>query len=291
MSNTDGLIGKDITKETAAALSLCKTAGLTDNIRSFANEVKRLYGCYIPSTSAIGTFYVFDCYMRKWSKWSNTPIDMTVKKTGELVTLEQLYDELGAPLSQHPRTDGVPYNLATQYESKTVIGVNSDAGVPITSADLYRAVLSNKSSAPLFIDRAGTLIPVTSSAFSGDVEFLSTDYLVIPVPVYLSFGPYTGGSPGSMKQLSKYSIHTENSVHNLNIRFKTDSSSSYTEYRDFNTFANNRTIYQTWIPVEASRGRYFIRDIKHEYPYEFLRVIGQEFESRAYSTKTQKAPR
>lgn len=303
ISNIEPTIGQLISNEVREAVELCKTAGLLESITSFGNPLKRLYGCYIPSSSTVGTCYVFDTYMRKWSKWSLSPIAFTTLKDGKLTSIEKLVD--GGTTYQYRRTDNAYYDEANQAEvSYTFVGSGSRFGNNITfsaNTSLNRAALvASKNGLDTYVqDLSGTITKVTIASIPGGAVITDDGTLNIVAgwKLYLGvrsevvFGPFTASEPGLMKQFSKYSVHLGNAVHGLKIAFKTDSRGDFTVDREFKTYAVNRNFAQSWIPVEAGRGRYLIRRVKHTYPLEFLRIVGQEYESRTYSSRSQKAPR
>ena len=299
ISNIEPAIGQLISNEVREAIEACKTAGLLEFITSFGNPLKRLYGCYIPSSSTVGTCYVFDTYMRKWSKWSLSPIAFATLKDGKLTSIEKLEDY------QYRRTDNAYYDEANQAEvSYTFVGSGSRFGNNITfsaNTSLNRAALvASKNGLDTYVqDLSGTITKVTIASIPGGAVITDDGTLNIVAgwKLYLGvrsevvFGPFTASEPGLMKQFSKYSVHLGNAVHGLKIAFKTDSRGDFTVDREFKTYAVNRNFAQSWIPVEAGRGRYLIRRVKHTYPLEFLRIVGQEYESRTYSSRSQKAPR
>lgn len=106
-----------------------------------------------------------------------------------------------------------------------------------------------------------------------------------------TLNPTGFGTPDTNKQFSEYHVHTEEAVSTLTLNFSTDSRSSFTSDRTYayNPSAVNRTVYRTYIPVEASRGRWFIRRIVHSVPGERFIFTGQTHIIRDLnSTRTQK---
>ena len=58
---------------------------------------------------------------------------------------------------------------------------------------------------------------------------------------------------------------------------------------EYDATAGKRTVYRTYIPVEAARGRYLIRQVKHDVPLEKLIITGQTIVMRdTGSSRVQK---
>lgn len=115
--------------------------------------------------------------------------------------------------------------------------------------------------------------------------------LVAGIPVKLTFNPESGQQPDTNKLFQEYSIHTETVNKGMLFTFKTDSVSGLTTDRRFayDPAATNRNIFRTYIPVQASRGRYLIRQVKHDVPLENLIITGQTIVMRdSGSTRVQK---
>jgi hypothetical protein len=100
----------------------------------------------------------------------------------------------------------------------------------------------------------------------------------VGVPVKITFNPESGQQPDSNKVFQEYMIHTETNNKLLAMNFKTDSRASFLaddRVFEYDVNAGNRTVYRTYIPVQAARGRYLIRQVKHDVPLEKLIITGQ----------------
>jgi hypothetical protein len=106
------------------SLSICRNSGLLGRIRSFKNEFKRLYGCFIPvnpSNTSAGTLYVYDAFTQNWTIWSNKLFAADCTPEGRLISLS--YPEAvssianRAPALHRDRySDGQPFSPLDQVE-------------------------------------------------------------------------------------------------------------------------------------------------------------------------------
>ena len=111
------------------------------------------------------------------------------------------------------------------------------------------------------------------------------------IPAKLTFNPESGKNPDSNKLFQEYMIHTQTNNKALRLNFKADSQSSYTADRSFayDKNVNNRNVFRAYIPIQASRGRYLIRQVKHDVPLENLIITGQTIVMRdSGNTRIQK---
>lgn len=86
-------------------------------------------------------------------------------------------------------------------------------------------------------------------------------------------------------------IHTETTNKGAAMAFKTDSRADFSQDRNFRYDANatNRNVFRTYIPTKMSRGRYLIRQVKHDVPLENLIITGQTMVMRdSDNTRVQK---
>jgi hypothetical protein len=112
------------------------------------------------------------------------------------------------------------------------------------------------------------------------------------VPVKITFNPESGAQPDSNKLFQEFMVHTETFNKALSMNFKTDSKVSFlTNDRRFvyDPTATRRNVFRTYIPTSMSRGRYLIRQVKHDVPLENLIITGQTIVMRdSGSTRVQK---
>lgn len=144
-----------------------------------------------------------------------------------------------------------------------------------------------------FVSRTATTVTVAFAA--GVPASIATvgasDGLYAGVGASVTFNPSSVGTPDTNKQFSEYMVHVDEAVSSLNMKFKTDSQASFSATREFAfvTNAPNRTIYRTYIPISACRGRWFIRQVNHSVPYERLVITGQTLNIRdTGSSRVQK---
>ena len=115
--------------------------------------------------------------------------------------------------------------------------------------------------------------------------------IYIGVPAKVTFNPESGTNPDTNKLFQEYMIHTETANKGATMAFKTDSRSNFSNDRRFVYDANatNRNVFRTYIPTTMSRGRYLIRQVKHDLPLENLIITGQTIVMRdSRSTRVQK---
>jgi hypothetical protein len=111
------------------------------------------------------------------------------------------------------------------------------------------------------------------------------------VPSKITFNPESGTDPDTNKLFQEYMIHTETANKGATMAFKTDSRTNFSADRRFayDTNATNRNVFRTYIPTSMSRGRYLIRQVKHDLPLENLIITGQTVVMRdSRSTRVQK---
>jgi hypothetical protein len=111
------------------------------------------------------------------------------------------------------------------------------------------------------------------------------------VPVKITFNPESANQPDTNKLFQEFMVHTETNNKALSMSFKTDSKATFTADRKFayDASALNRTVFRTYIPTGVARGRYLIRQVKHDVPLENLIITGQTIVMRdSGSTRVQK---
>ena len=116
--------------------------------------------------------------------------------------------------------------------------------------------------------------------------------IVVGVPAKITFNPESGNNPDTNKLFQEYMVHTETANKGAAMAFKTDSRVNFSNDRNFRYDANatNRNVFRTYIPTSMSRGRYLIRQVKHDVPLENLIITGQTMVMRdSRSTRVQKS--
>lgn len=271
-----------------------------------------------------GTTYVFDTLIRQWSKWDMPFVDANVDSEGRLSTLRTSNDGVYTIHSRDTYTSGNPYNPLDQYDARFDVSQNpttyviNDPNPLLNGLATWTIPMGSGLASSSYFGRefAGkrAYLRLTNPALPALPEFIEvvvnfstnftvqvvnpTDYtkvdsltfagksLFIPVDSMVEFQPYTGQNPSTLKQFPEWHVHTENAVHGPRMRFKTDSRATYTSWRNFSTFAANRTVYRTFISTEACRGRWLIRSVDHAYPFEYFRMTGQEIVARETGSLT-----
>jgi hypothetical protein len=303
---------------------------MLEKIRSFAVEKARLYVCYIPTINEFdGVTYVFDAYVRKWTKWylpfSCSHVDKngnvgimtyapsfvgnTIQSDGKYMfrynSFNDNYYDLNAVANNQTQNT---LNSTTRTLTNTGITVpNNIQGVVNVKFHpnnlVYHLSVLNSQS---FWSTPGNSMPGQSilSGFPSNVKLslgstnrtinveyettgfsnLTIDSIRKGIDSYVEFQPFTAGNPNGLKQFSEFHVHTDGEHHRIYVKFKTDSRSTYTNNRVFTEFAQNRTVFRTYIPVEAARGRWLIRGIGHDYAGEAMRLIGQDIIFRDMGT-------
>ena len=124
------------------------------------------------------------------------------------------------------------------------------------------------------------------------IKTLKEVQILCGVPAKITFNPESGGQPDSNKLFQEYMIHTETFNKAMAMNFKTDSKSTFlTNDRrfEYDPNATRRNVFRTYIPTSMSRGRYLIRQVKHDVPLENLIITGQTIVMRdSGSTRVQK---
>jgi hypothetical protein len=115
--------------------------------------------------------------------------------------------------------------------------------------------------------------------------------LEVGVPVKITFNPESANQPDTNKLFQEYMVHTETNNKAMAMNFKTDSRSAFlaTDRKfEYDATASNRNVFRTYIPTAMARGRYLIRQVKHDLPLENLIITGQTIVMRDGSTRVQK---
>jgi hypothetical protein len=279
-------VSRQIETELKKAISQCRAANKLDDIRSFANSAKGLYGLYIPTGVTSYVTYVLNIATMRWTKWSNTFNGAVTDLDGRLTTL--MTDTSGNYIRQDVFTGGDPRAEVDQIDDEFVLtGTGSDVGLVRTissQAGLGTKVLRFGSKQTYY--KAGTVLyPVTvaASGTDGAVVTFQTNpptytvghSLVVGVNIMLEFQPFTNSNPSTLKMFSGYHAHTEESVLDLSVSFRTEARSTFSVVKTFSTSPDNRTVYRCYIPLEATRGRFLYRKLTHVRPYQICAIPAQ----------------
>lgn len=141
-----------------------------------------------------------------------------------------------------------------------------------------------------FVDNPPTWFSSMSNGYFNTTG-TATYQIMAGVPTKITFNPESGNQPDTNKLFQEYMIHTETANKGALMSFKTDSQSSFTADRRFiyDSTATNRNVFRTYIPTKVARGRYLIRQVKHDLPLENLIITGQTIVMRdSGSTRVQK---
>jgi hypothetical protein len=116
--------------------------------------------------------------------------------------------------------------------------------------------------------------------------------IMVGVPVKITFNPESGNSPDSNKLFQEFMIHTETVNKAMAMNFKIDGKSSFLDNDrrfEYDPSVTTRNVFRTYIPTKVARGRYLIRQVKHDVPLENLIITGQTIVMRdSGSTRVQK---
>jgi hypothetical protein len=284
--NSIDKISRQIETELKKAISQCRAASKLDDIRSFANSAKGLYGLHIPTGVTSYVTYVLNIATMRWTKWSNVFNGAVTDLDGRLTTLTT--DTSGNYIRQDRYTGGDPRAEADQIDDEFVM-----TGASTSDTLLVRSIsqtgLGDKSyrfgSKQVYYKSGTTLYPVTvarTNANTVAVTFTSTpptfnvaDSLVVGVNMMLEFQPFTNNNPSTLKMFSGYHTHTEESVLDLSVSFRTEARSTFSVVKTFSTSPDNRTVYRCYIPLEATRGRFLYRKLTHVRPYQICAIPAQ----------------
>jgi len=279
-------VSRSIETELKKAISQCRSAGKLDDVRSFANSAKGLYGLHIPTGASSYVTYVLNIATMRWVKWSNTFKGAVADQDGRLTTLTS--DTSGNYLRQDRYTNGDPRAEVDQIDDQFDF-----TGATFFTADLVRTVtqigLGNKlyrfGSKQVYYKSGTTLYPVSVVRTDADNVVATfettppaasvTDSLVVGVNMFLEFQPFTNNNPSTLKMFSGYHTHTEESVLDLAVSFRTEARSTFSVVKSFSTSPDNRTVYRCYIPLEATRGRFLYRKVTHSRPFQICAIPAQ----------------
>jgi len=112
------------------------------------------------------------------------------------------------------------------------------------------------------------------------------------IPVKITFNPESGNSPDTNKLFQEFMVHTETPNKAMSMNFKIDGKSSFLNNDrkfEYDPSVTTRNVFRTYIPTKVARGRYLIRQVKHDVPLENLIITGQTIVMRdSGSTRVQK---
>lgn len=284
-NNIDKVSGQ-IETELKKAISQCRAVSKLDNIRSFANSAKGLYGLYIPTGVTSYVTYVLNIQTMRWVKWSNTFNGAAIDQDGRLTTL--MTDDSGNYVRQDRYTNGDPRAEIDQIDDEFVL-----TGATNFDADFVRTItqtgLGDKSyrlgSKQVYYKAGSTVYPVTLARTDANTvivtfstlptAFSTSDSIVVGVNIMLEFKPFTNNNPSTLKMFSGFHTHTEESVLDLSVSFRTEARSTFSVVKTFSVSPDNRTVYRCYIPLEATRGRFLYRKVTHTRPYQICAVPAQ----------------
>lgn len=279
-------VSRSIETELKKAISECRSVSKLNDIRSFANSAKGLYGLHIPLSGTNYVTYVLNIQTMRWTKWSNTFSGAVVDLDGRLTTL--VGDATTNYIRQDRYTNGDPRAEIDQIDDEFSL----NGATPFT-ADLVRTLtlagIGSKSdrfgSKQVYYKSGTTIYPVTLSKTnanevvvtfqSAPPTFNNADTLVVGVNMMLEFQPFTNNNPSTLKMFSGFHTHTEESVVDLAVSFKTEARSAFSVVKSFSTSPDNRTVYRCYIPLEATRGRFLYRKLTHTRPFQICAIPAQ----------------
>ncbi len=177
----------------------------------------------------------------------------------------------------------------TLYLYRNIAGI----GVVLTQIRLKKTDVSNLEMLVYFefVDTPPAWFTSMGNGYFNTGNPSGTYAIVAGVPTKITFNPESGNQPDTNKLFQEYMIHTETANKGALMSFKTDSQSSFTADRRFvyDSAATNRNVFRTYIPTKVARGRYLIRQVKHDLPLENLIITGQTIVMRdSGSTRVQK---
>ena len=197
-------------------------------------------------------------------------------------------DDSGNYVRQDRYTNGDPRAEVDQIDDEFVL-----TGATNFDADFVRTItqtgLGDKSyrlgSKQVYYKAGSTIYPVTlvrTNANTVTVTFLTlpaafstSDSIVVGVNMMLEFQPFTNNNPSTLKMFSGFHTHTEESVLDLSVSFRTEARDTFSVVKTFSVSPDNRTVYRCYIPLEATRGRFLYRKITHTRPYQICAIPAQ----------------
>ena len=283
-------VSRPIETELKKAVSQCRSAGKLDDIRSFANSAKGLYGLHIPTGTTSYVTYVLNIATMRWTKWSNAFKGAVVDLDGRLTTL--VGDLTTNYIRQDRYTGGDPRAEVDQIDDEFAFDTPPGV-VTYSDSSLVRTVnltgIGTKSdrfgSKPVYYKAGTTLYLVTVNKVNANQVtitfqvtppvFQDTHSLAVGVNMMLEFQPFTNSNPSTLKMFSGFHTHTEESVLDLAVSFRTEARSTFSVVKSFSTSPDNRTVYRCYIPLEATRGRFLYRKVTHSRPFQICAIPAQ----------------
>ena len=305
---------KNIENELKTAINQCRFNKKLEDIRSFGNQSKGLYGICIPLSESEHVTYVLNTGTLRWFKWSNSFKGAVTDIDGRLTTL--VGNASDNYIRQDRFTEGQPRNPLDQYDDKIDL---SSASRYFGPSDLTR-IYSQDGIGTRFLRfgphqvyykrSTGELIKVEVDIGRDEYipelirpseivvtfpDFVPThspgDSLYIGVNSSMTFNPFIDRSASDLKMFSGFHIHVLENVKDLTCSFKTDARTTFSTVTKFSASPSDRTVYRCNIPLEAVRGRYIYRKIEHSHPFEIFMTSAQSiiFKNTG-STRVNKNP-
>lgn len=197
-NNTLTVISYSIESEIKDAITRSTQNGYTlSSILSFKNEFRRQYGLYFPAT---GTTYVYDAFVKQWSKWERPFTSALAKSDGRLITALNPTAYYAAGGVIHPSVlyrdsyaNGGIDNPLDQYDAietgvtKTQVGINvaftKSGGTGYNQNLAYLAAIYNMSTNKVYARIAGVCYPLTyvsSVPATATLNFTADDGVTLP---------------------------------------------------------------------------------------------------------------
>jgi len=304
--NSISKLSRPIETELKVIISKCKNASLLESVRSFANPAKNLYGVCVPISATGYVTYVLNTRTMRWCKWSNQFNGSAVDLDGRLTTLCTSNEQSATAnyIRQDTYTNSDPRNEADQLDENYLLfsttSVTSGLERTLTRAgtffyeglgDLiyrmrYFSYSSNQFNTKQVYYYDGTTLHKLASVQrmnSSDLKLVFTSTppafstahrLIVGVNMMLEFKPFSAGNPSTLKQFTGFHTHTEQSVSDLGVQFKSEAT-AYTNVKMVSTSPSERTVYRCFIPTSATRGRFIYRRVTHTKPYEICAIPAQ----------------
>jgi hypothetical protein len=313
--NSISKLSRNVETDLKTTISQCKNNGLLEKVRSFANQAKNLYGVCIPISSTTYVTYILNTLTMRWLRWSNQFDGAVVDLDGRLTTLCTLTEKNSTTtyIRQDQYTNSQPRNELDQFdESYTLTAASAvDVGLVRTLLEpgigdyyyrfrFYDSVKNQFTTKQVYYFDGTTYYKLTDVQRIGNNSitvtfattppaFLTSHRLIVGVNMMIDFQPFSANNPSTLKQFSGFHIHTEESVIDLGVQFRTETNVS-SNVRMVSSTSADRTVYRCFIPTVAVRGRYLYRKITHTRPFQICAIPAQAIIFRdTGSERVQKA--
>ncbi len=299
--NSMTVLSDAIDVEIRRATTTAVKANTTGTIRSFGNEVRKLYGVYIPGVAT----FVYDISAGMWAKWDITFDNALVNADGRLLTTEALsnWNYIRQDVYLTSLDDAVD-----QYDGLWNLSGATIATLSGSSCDITQAASTNLFDSMFKIAEyigtrsvyllagstyykgtiAKTMTPdkvrFTFDASETPIQITTSHSLVLGINTSITVNKYWVGAASRGAQFNKFNLFVNGVVDDVRVGFEMDNSNPDFSTSTFSTFDTESDILTTLVPRCQGNGRWVMFRAEHSYPKQHFQAQGFSYVIRPMRT-------